>query len=233
MMFLILWIAIATRAALIIDSDSVAVMLSGLALFWYLGEPRWKTGSHSKTPYILAILGLAADSFLLMTSGCVLTLTKCADVKNKSSYLLVFFSCPWLMVDFHLLGWWFRLSAAWVTGFLLKPLGLVTSQKGTQVFLQDFVLIVEPTCSGLNLLQALLLVGLALLLKSEQTTPLRGWHVLALLAVAWVANTARILMLAVAGSFVGPDRLAGDAHLWLGWILFLFFFAIWQERACS
>lgn len=125
---------------------------------------------------------------------------------------------PWVWAD----GWWLGYSirttgsvaAEWLLGLAFDDV----SRSGTTVHVAGVSLSVEAACAGLNTLQAFLLVGLAGAALSFG----RFWTTCAAIpvafAMAWIANTARVVVLGAIAATVGPDWATGSTHDFLGWV---------------
>jgi exosortase/archaeosortase family protein len=87
---------------------------------------------------------------------------------------------------------------------------------------------VGEACSGINVLQSMLIAGSALaclyLGKRRSFWP----NVAALPAMAWLANALRIFILCMAALTAGRDFALGMFHAWGGWlVLFLMLVLSW------
>lgn len=119
---------------------------------------------------------------------------------------------PWIVLDGDSIGWYFRHSGAIVNHFLFEIAGYEVSREGVHLMIQGLPLDVAADCDGLDTLQAMLVAGGALgwLFFSEAR---HYWWVWPLLLVfAWVANTLRIFVMAVAGLSMGADFAMGGFH---------------------
>jgi len=110
-----------------------------------------------------------------------------------------------------------RLSSLLAYGVLL-PFEQAIELQGTELRLANLRLNITEACDGLNLMQNLLwIIWLNGMLKQRS-----GPHQLLCFALksplVLVINTFRILVLAVLVYAYGPEVLAGDIHLYSGWV---------------
>jgi exosortase/archaeosortase family protein len=121
---------------------------------------------------------------------------------------------PWVLLDLNTLSWWFRLSGAWLTGAVFDVVGMDVLVRGTQLEIDGLPISVEAACGGLQVLQVLISGGIALTLLKFPSERL-FWVMLALLPlVAWIANTARIILISGWGLVFGAESAAGAFHTW-------------------
>lgn len=135
---------------------------------------------------------------------------------------------PWVTLDLEQVGWWFRLSGAWVTALLFRTAGFHVLHNGTELVIQGAPIAVTAACSGLKVLQSMLIAGsfLAHVLLGE--TRRYWWNIAALAPIAWAANTARILLISIASLTFGQEFAMGLFHTWGGLaVLVLMFAACW------
>ena len=221
-------------------SETLPVLVA-LPLFVWLGAPwRFRSG-----PFQLPGRSLAAAGVLLGL-GCVLNFTfllaaawtlalwswlRLRVISGHAGWgrliLLPLMAFPWLRLDFSPVGWWFRLSAAWVAEHLFGALGFSVLREGTTLLVHGLPVEVAAACSGMNSLQALLIAGIVL-----AWIELRGsrwfWPALATLpALAWTANVLRICSTVVLALSWG----SGVADSWLhgagGWGVLMLVFLCW------
>jgi exosortase/archaeosortase family protein len=124
-------------------------------------------------------------------------------------------SVPWLASDATALGWAFRWTGAWAAGGIFDLSGLAVTRAGTALQIEDQPIAVDAACAGLDTLQATLVAGLWL--ADYLRTP-RGWlwAVAPLPLLAWMANTARIVVLGAVAVTAGHDAAKGWFHAWGG-----------------
>ena len=217
-------------------ADTLPVALA-LPLFAWLGHP-WKWRSQAaplpRAPLAAGLLflaaGLAVNLTLLLAAGWCLML-HAALVSLTTAYprrllALAMLGFPWIAQSGAQVGWWFRLSGAGAAGGLFSVLGFEVQREGTFLTVQGLPLSVEAACSGLHVLQALLVAG-TVLVCLHVPPGRRFWLFLAaLVPLAWLANTVRIITLGVAALSWGADFAMGWFHQFGGWIVLCIMFII-------
>ena len=224
-------------------ADDALPILAGLPLFIWLGWPWHFTNSPFRVRGLF--LALAAPTFVI---GVVTKLTLLLALSwifllwgwlrerlseealpaVRKLLVLPLLAFPWITLDFESLGWLFRLSASWVVAHLFSLMGFGVIQNGTNLLVQGLPISVEAACAGLNTLQSTLIAGstLAFIFLGRQRN--YWWNLPALVAIAWLANTARIFTLVVAALTAGPEFSQGLFHTWGGWlVLVLMFLLCW------
>jgi exosortase/archaeosortase family protein len=142
--------------------------------------------------------------------------------------VFAFLAFPWVTLDLEAVGWWFRLSGAYVTAGLFKAIGFHVIHNGTELTIQGAPIAVTAACSGLKVLQSMLIAGSFLAHVLLGDTPRYWQNIAALAAIAWAANTARILLISVASLTFGQEFAMGLFHTWGGLsVLVLMFIACW------
>lgn len=226
------WIWLRDPAALAEPADTLP-LLAALPLLAWLGAP-WRFGA---APLQLhrAWLALAAVALLLGVASGLVGLLALAWTAMLWAWLrsrlepearervwrllpLAVLAFPWLSLDLPVLGWWFRLSAAWSAGQVYQSLGFTVQREGVQLLVQHLGFDVAPACSGIKGLQAMLVAGTALcFLQLGGRRPY--WPSLAVLPLAaWLANTARVLLVIAAALTAGPEFAGGWFHSAGGWL---------------
>jgi exosortase/archaeosortase family protein len=216
-------------------------ILAALPLFVWLGKP-WQfenaTQEVSKILIVFAVVGLvmgvlteltillAVSWTLLLWSWLRARLKTQSQILVKKLLILPLLAFPWITLDCQWLGWVFRLSAAWIVAHLFALMGFGVVQNGTNLLVQGLPISVEAACSGLNTLQAMLIAGstLAFIFLGRQRH--FWWNLPALFALAWLANTARIITLVVAALTVSPEFSQGVFHTWGGWAVLVLMFLL-------
>jgi exosortase len=152
-----------------------------------------------------------------------------ADHKRVRRLLVLpFVAFPWITLDLQPVGWWFRLSGAWATEHLLAGAGLHVTREGTHMLVQGMPVSVDVSCSGLKVLQSLVVAGTLLAYSLLGTSKRYWWNVILLLPLAWLANTARIMTISLAAMTFGPEFAMGLFHSWGGlMVLVLMFLVSW------
>jgi len=87
---------------------------------------------------------------------------------------------------------------------------------------------VSAACSGLNVLQSMLIAGSTVAYIVLGHHPRYWFNIFLLIVFSWLANTIRIVAICIAALTLTPEFAAGLFHLWGGWlVLFLMFFLCW------
>ncbi len=222
--------------------DEVAVVMAALPIFVWLGRP-WnlKTDVHvnfgaSILTAIVAMVILASDSsallVILWTSVLAFWL-KLNEPELKSDWratiLLPLFGVPWLAVDEWNIGWHFRLSAAQAVEAIFWCGGVSIQRYGTQLFVNNVGVDVEEACSGLGILQLLMIVGTTALTWCSTWRLSIIQRLILIVVVAWFSNTLRVFLIAAAAVFVSPGFAERTAHeaIGLSTAAFAFFVLLW------
>ncbi|MSU57146.1 MAG: exosortase/archaeosortase family protein [Pedosphaera sp.] len=216
-------------------------ILAALPIFVWLGKP-WRFQKDSP-PRSIAAIALAAAGFVV---GVVTELTivlalswtwllwtwlrsrLSSDSLPAVRKLLVLplLAFPWITLDGQWIGWCFRLSAAWAVAHLFALMGFGVVQNGTNLLVQGLPISVEAACSGLNTLQSMLIAGsmLAFIFLGQQRN--FWWNLPGLIALAWIANTVRIITLVVASLTISPEFSQGMFHTWGAWLVLVLMFLL-------
>ncbi len=233
-------------------AGDVLPVLASLPVFVWLGAP-WQFTVNafqlSTRALVLVVagfvLGLVTELNILLalswTGLLWLWLRARLEASRQFSLrrLIIFplLAFPWIMLDLQWLGWTFRLSAAWFVGKLFGLLGFTVTQNGTNLLVQGLPISVEAACSGMNTLQSMLIGGSALAFIFLGQQRAYWWNISALVPIAWLANTARIISLVVAALTFGPEFAQGMFHTWGGWLVLMLMFLLcwmlfaWQRKA--
>jgi exosortase len=222
------------------SADTFSVLIGALIYGWFGWPWQWRAVAG---PLPLRRLGLGLFLFLagsVMDSTVLLALGWClawqawiaselaegAPAASLRLVALLFCAFPWVALGGQQIGWWFRYSGAAATEYFFLLLGFAVERQGTYLLVQGQALAVDPACAGLNVLQAMLLAGVALA-HLQLPSSRRFWVGLAMLVpLAWLANTARIITLGVAGLTFGADTARGWFHHWGGWTVLCFMFVL-------
>ncbi len=186
-----------------------------------------------------ALAGVLLDvTSLLAAAWCValfVFLKLFATGYSLRLILLPFLGFPWIALDGQAIGWWFRFSGAAAAEGVFSTLGFHVQRQGTLLLVRDLPLSVEPGCAGMNVLQAMLVAGFALVYLKVPAGR-RFWIALACLApLAWLSNTLRIVMLGLTGLSMGAEFAMGWFHEFGGWIVLclMFFLSLPLFRALA
>jgi exosortase/archaeosortase family protein len=237
-------------------ADTLPILI-GLPLTIWLGAP-WRLAAgermFSAGAGLLAAglfaAGIGFDSTLALAASWTAVLwtwmsARLADGgrrERRSLLVLPLMSFPWVVTDLERVSWWFRLSGAAASAAALRLAGFDVEHYGTGLVVNGFSASVEPACSGMNGLQALLVAGTALAYLRLKHTPLFWWNLPLLAALAWVANFSRVALASAGGALAGPDsarRWIGPSHEIAGWAILALSFAgvavffNWQARQAA
>ena len=224
-------------------SAEVVPILAAFPLFVWLGAPWNLSGSDFsiQLPSIVIataclMFGIAFDTTFLLAVAWTATmwgwLSPRLNAERRACVLrlliLPIMSFPWLMLEGDQVGWWFRLSAAWVTEQASHALGLNVNREGTHLVVLGLPIVVDASCSGLKVLQAMLIAGSAVAFIQLGQTRHYWWFLVLLILAAWIANTMRVMVLSAAALTFGQDFAAGWFHTWGGWsVLVVMFLLSW------
>ncbi|OYV48550.1 MAG: hypothetical protein B7X06_01160 [Verrucomicrobia bacterium 21-51-4] len=236
------WIWCRDLAWLRLDPDSW-ICVVGLGLVYYLGRP-WKLlevcDRVRLKPWVIASILLLAGLGLVFNATVLLALswawaldavfvhTIAGYQQGERRHLWVFawLAFPWLILDGALIGWAFRYSGAWCAAQLLSLGGFAVSWHGVHVYLGDLPMEVDAHCAGLRTLQAMLLIGGALVYQRFPSNAgfYRMWGLI--VGFAWLANMLRIVGISLLAIYGGPDLAMGVWHGWSGLIAVAVMFAL-------
>jgi len=221
--------------------DDTLPILIALPLFVLLLWP-WKFFETEKPLPLLPIAGVVVLFLLGIISNLTVILTMAwvamlwiwlsRSVESppldqiKKLLVLAFMGFPWVTLDAQQLGWYFRLTGAWVTGHFFSLLGANVHREGTSMLINMQPIEVEAACSGLNTLQSMLIAGsiVAFIILGHTW---RYWLAIPILFVmAWIANVIRIIALVFASLLVSPQFALGTFHTLGGWVILMVMFVI-------
>lgn len=139
-----------------------------------------------------------------------------AGLPVSRSWLAALFVFPWISNDLPVVGWLFRLSGAVISERFFAVLGYPVYREGTLLLVGGLPVSIDAACAGLGLLQSLFVTGILLILLFFPRGP-GFWLLLPGVPVlAWVANTARILLLTAVAMSEGVEFTQGIFHTWGG-----------------
>lgn len=225
------------------DSADALPILLALPTFIWLGKP-WnlhpQTMPIPTTGLVLTVtsfvVGIITGWALMLSLGWTILLWTWLSTKLdpegrqhvKKLLILPLMSFPWLLLDGDTVGWWFRLSGSWVSGQFFSLTGFHALQEGTSLLVQGIPVDVSAACSGINALQSMLIAGSALAYIFVGHHPVYWLNLPLLIVISWVANTLRIIVIALAALTVSPEFAAGLFHDWGGLgVLVLMFLLCW------
>ena len=234
------WIWLRDRSWLS-SAEEVLPILGALPLFAWLGAPwRFRPAPFSLYRPTLAaaglglVVGIATNLTLPLALAWTAALWSwlrprlATDLTARASRLLVLplMAFPWVTLDGATLGWWFRLSAAWAAEGVFHLIGFNVSREGTHLLVQGLPVSVDASCSGLKVLQAMLIAGTVIAFLQLGRTRSYWWSLPCLIVMAWVANTLRVITLSATALSFGSEFAAGWFHAWGGWFVLVLMFAL-------
>lgn len=222
-------------------AGEVLPILVAFPLLWWCGRPwHWRADRHGVNwewltlAAVVWIGGIALNLTVLLALAWVLALWSLLAAWLEPAALpaaarllpLVWLAFPWLALEADRLGWYFRLSAAATAERLFGALGFDVARQGVLVLVQGFPISVDAECSGLRVLQAMLIAGLAVACRQFRGTRGYWWALPTLVAAAWCANTLRVLLVSAVALSFGPESVAGYLHELGGALILLLMFAL-------
>ncbi|CAA6678262.1 MULTISPECIES: archaeosortase/exosortase family protein [unclassified Lentimonas] len=223
-------------------SADVVVIIALVPLAWWVAlknpavEPRVPIETRwGCLAAISLFLGVLLNQMSLMAFGwaglAVLFCFPESAISKLRLWVLCAGAFPWVLLDLTILSWWFRLSGAAVTGHLFDLFGMDVIVRGTLLEIEGLPISVEAACGGMQLLQVLLSGGVALTLLRFPKRSL-FWGMFALLpALAWAANTVRIIIISGWGLAFGAERAAGAFHTWGALLVLVVLLALYHWLA--
>ena len=220
--------------------DTLPILVALPLFAWFGGPWRWRPEGFRLHRPTLALAGVALaagsllDLTLLLAVAWTLALWSwlrerfvCDPIALRQLAWLPLMAFPWLTLDFAPLGWWFRLSASWVTGLAYFAAGFAVTQQGTNLLVHGLPIEVAPACSGMNALQAMLIAGFLLVWLKLRGTRWFWLAVATLPALAWLANALRVCATVAVALSWGADFAGGKFHEPGGWLVLMLVFAAW------
>lgn len=223
------------------SSDDTLPIVVALPLFVWLVAP-WKWSGwppvYSEKMLVCAVLLLVAGiglniTFLLALGWVILLMTWLSARLQKETLadvykllILPLMSFPWISLDLNRVGWWFRLSGAWIAEFVFASMGYSVVREGTLLDINGVPISIEVACAGLNTLQSMLIAGciIAFILLKDTW---RYWlSIPIIIMVAWAANTLRIIFICLLALLISPAFVMGSFHIWGGWGVLMLMFAL-------
>jgi exosortase/archaeosortase family protein len=202
-----------------VDPGTLGLGAATLGLFVMLGSP-WQfqpTRRRNNLPALAVfslgvVVGLASDLLLpisiawsaLLWAWLSARLSDEALPRIRRLLLLTLLIFPWADIDIKPIHWAMRISAAGVSQHLLTWVGLPTTREGAMLCVAGQNVEISKDCAGGETLHAMLVVGLAsAYVYLDRRQSILAW-LPALCVFAWVANTLRVLLIALAvGCFPG------------------------------
>jgi exosortase/archaeosortase family protein len=202
----------------------------------FLGKP---SGFELHLPALIAsagalLLGFVLDLTLLYAAAWTLALwswirarTVPATAGLGQLAVLPLMAFPWINLDFAPLGWWFRISAAWIAEHGFSGLGFLVARQGTSLVVHGLPIDVAPACSGMHALQTILIAGIALSWVKLGGRPTFWLAVATLPALAWIANALRICATVFVALNWGTPFAQEHFHDVGGWVVMMGVLALW------
>lgn len=222
-------------------ADDTLPILIAIPLFIWMGMP-WQFKEEPtkiSTTGIIAgaaffFLGIALNMTLLLAIGWTWLLWTWLKDRIPSEKIpsiqkllvLPLLAFPWISMDLEKIGWWFRLTGAWVVAQIFHILGFDVSQEGTHLLINKLPLSVEAACAGLNTLQSMLIAGSILDYIILGQTSLYWINLPVIVLMAWVTNTVRITVISIAALAVTPEFALGTFHTLGGWLVIMLMFGM-------
>jgi exosortase/archaeosortase family protein len=221
------------------SSDDTLPILVALPLFWWLGKP-WlfleisKPISTNKIVFcfLLFLIGSGINSTLILTLSWTLALWSWLSVRLplnqlpsiKKMLILPLMSFPWISMDANQIGWWFRLSGAWMAAHFFSLFGADVDRQGTLMVVNGIPISVEVACAGLNTLQSMLIAGSVVAFIFLGDSNRYWWNLPLLVLISWLANTLRIIVITLAALLVSRQFASGTFHELGGWVVIMLMF---------
>lgn len=225
------------------SSDDTLPILVSIPLFYWIGAP-WSFRQDQQPlsvnkltlTVVLFLFGIGFNSTLLLTIGWTLLLWTWLSSRIvpekldsvKKLLVLPLMAFPWISLDADRIGWWFRLSGAWAAEHFFSFFGADVTRQGTNIVVDTTPISVEVACAGLNTLQSMLISGTLVAYLTLGSTNRYWWNLPVLVAVSWLANTVRIIVISFAAVKISPKFAMGAFHQIGGWaVLVLMFCLCW------
>ena len=119
-----------------------------------------------------------------------------------------------------------RLSATMLSAFLLKVCGMEVVYSGSSLHLVDLNIAITDACSGINQLDAFILIAYAAVRMLHKKLPVQLLHIAFVVPSIIIANTVRIALTVWLYKLCGEVILGKFWHVTLGYIQIVIAFAI-------
>lgn len=223
--------------------DDTLPILVALPLFVWLMMPwEWRSDPPAYSVNLFAFgvalfsIGIGLNITFLLTVAWAALLSTWLMARLREDRLpdyykllpLAVMAFPWVSLDFTRVGWWFRLSGAWVTEALLSRAGFSVLREGTLLNINGLLISIEVACAGLNTLQSMLISGTIVAYTFLSHLPIYWLSFPFLILMAWIANTIRIIVICLLALLISPAFVMGPFHSWSGWgVIMLMFGLCW------
>lgn len=220
--------------------DTLPILIS-LPLFWWLVKPlEWREDVPDFPKAILFvaialfILGILLNLTIFLALSWVMVLWTWLFHRTEVSchpriiklFILPVMAFPWVSLDLDRVGWWFRLSGAWVTAYFYAFLGMDVELEGTNLLINSLPISVEAACAGMNTLQSMLIAGSVVDYFILGHSALYWVGIPLLVAIAWLANTVRIIAICGLALAISPEFAMSAFHTWGGWLVLMVMFML-------
>ncbi|BBM86895.1 exosortase-associated EpsI family protein [Candidatus Uabimicrobium amorphum] len=214
--------------------DTIPLLMS-FALFMWLSKP-WETSDVVHKPSsVVAVVGCVffTSAFVLNSTLLFACCTCCiawlwfdvfCEGKTKHLIVFLFLSFPWIALSAEQLGWIFRVSGATFAYEFFTALGFPAEQQGTSLIISGVFLSVDSACAGMNTLQAVLVMGFAVMYLYLEDKINIALNLFLLTLLAWWTNALRIVVIGFAALAAGEEFALGLFHTWGSMILLVFMF---------
>lgn len=221
-------------------SDSLPLLVV-LPLAAWLGHPwRWRPQLQAPAPawifltVCLTLVGAASGSVFLLALAwnamawlwMICCIEPRPDRPRGRLLVLGMMAFPWLVLEEQGIGNVFRLSGAWAASGFFELMGFSVTRQGTLFSIEGLPVSVDAACAGLNVLQAMLIVGVAFAALTLRSRVRFGMALVLLPLFAWMANTVRIIATGMTAVTFGPALARGQLHVWGGWMALCLMFVI-------
>ncbi len=238
-----------------VDPGTLGLGIASLGVFvllaapWHL-QPTRRPGNLPALTFacVALILGLVSDLLLPIALGWSALLWAWLSGRLAAEdrariwrlLLLTLFVFPWADVDIKGVHWIMRISAASVTEHMLTWVGLPTTREGTMLWVDGHPVEVSEDCAGGETLHAMLVVGsAAAFVYLDRRQSILPWLPV-LAALAWLANTLRVLIISAAVARFPDSNLLAWVHDAGGWLVIALMlglciagFAAWNRLQAS
>lgn len=170
------------------------------------------------------ILALAWNAMAWLWMQCFIEPRQ--DRPRGRLLILGMMAFPWLVLEEQGIGTFFRLSGAWTASGFFELLGFNVNRQGTLFSIEGLPVSVDAACAGLNVLQAMLIVGVVFAALTLRRRIRFGLALVLLPLFAWVANTVRIIATGMTALTFGPSIARGQLHAWGGWMALCLMFTL-------
>ena len=204
----------------------------GVGVWWLRSLPllrranRWPTvqtlGSTGLLIIAIAVdawIGIAISWSLLAHASIQRHLDRAAMSAARPYWPILLFIVPWVWADGWWLGYTMRITGAAGAAEILSCFMPTVARQGTTVAVGDVGLDVAAACAGLNTIQVFLLIGTLVTAYSQRSLRLTMLAIPAMLALAWITNTTRIVGLGLVAATAGASWATGTTHDAIGWVL--------------